>query len=98
MVSPYEGAAFIALIAIATLLSRMAGAELMRYVPLSPVVMRFLDGMAVSVIAAFVATLLLNQGSREAACAAAAGVVMLATRNATLSMFIGVLCGAVLAL
>lgn len=77
----------VALIVFAT---RSLGPVLMTVVPLSPRVTRFLDGLAISVIVAIVATMLAKAGPREAAAAAAAVAVMLTLRSIFWAMLAGV--------
>lgn len=76
----------IAVMAAVTLATRLGGAYLMRFVTLSPRVTHFLDAMSASVLAAIVATFVVNNGSREAAAVGVAILVMLATRSAVWAM------------
>jgi len=62
----------IAIIAAVTLATRLGGAEIMRYVRLSPWVERFLTGLSTGVLAALIATVIARGGLREAAAIGAA--------------------------
>ena len=79
----------IALIAGVTLTSRLAGPFLMNHVNASAKIERFLDGLSVAVIAALVASILAQNGFREAAAVALAVLVMLRSANATWAMIAG---------
>jgi uncharacterized membrane protein len=74
--------------------TRALGPMLMSGVALSPKLVRFLDALGVSVIAAIVATALVHSGLREFAAAGAAAAVMLAARSALWAMAAGVLVAA----
>ena len=84
----------IALMALVTLGTRLGGAFLMRFVTLSPRVTRFLEAMSVCVLAAVVATFVVNNGTREAAAVGVAILVMLATRSAVGAMLVAMLLAA----
>ena len=90
MIDPAQVYAATAVLAAASLATRLAGPLLMARVAVTPRVQRFLDGMASAVLAALAATAVARGGPREAAAVAAAAVVMLGARNASLA----VLCGA----
>lgn len=79
----------IAMIATATFMSRMAGAMVMNWVPMSPPVARFLDGVSVSVIAALVGSALAGGDMRMAAAVAASAGVSLGRNRPVLSMAAG---------
>lgn len=79
----------IVLIASVTLASRLAGSFLMSHVGASARIERFLDGLSVAVIAALVASILAQNGLREAAAVALAVLVMLRSANATWAMIAG---------
>ena len=79
----------IVLIASVTLASRLAGSFLMSHVNASARIERFLDGLSVAVIAALVASILAQNGFREAAAVALAVLVMLRSANATWAMIAG---------
>ncbi|MBP5857223.1 AzlD domain-containing protein [Marivibrio halodurans] len=79
----------ILLIAGVTLASRLCGPFIMRAVPITGWVERFLDGVAVSVIAALVAAGLAQRGPREVAAVAVSAVVMLVTRSPVAAMVAG---------
>ena len=79
----------IVLIASVTLASRLAGSFLMNHVNASARIERFLDGLSVAVIAALVASILAQNGFREAAAVALAVLVMLRSANATWAMIAG---------
>lgn len=70
--------------------TRALGPVLMTKVSFSPRVTRFLDGLAISVIVAMVATALAKAGLREAAAVALAAGVMLTTRNVFWAMTAGI--------
>lgn len=76
----------IAIMALVTLGTRLGGAYIMRFVTLSPRVTGFLDAMSASVLAAIVATFVVNNGTREGLAVGAAILVMLATRSAVAAM------------
>ena len=80
----------IVLIASVTLASRLVGSFLMSHVNASARIERFLDGLSVAVIAALVASILAQNGFREAAAVALAVLVMLRSANATWAMIAGV--------
>jgi len=84
----------IALVACVTLTSRLIGPFIMRVVPITGRVERFLDGVAVSVIAALVASSLAGQGEREMAAVGLAALVMIATRSPVAAMVAGIALGA----
>ena len=65
MPSDLSAALAIALIAVVTYGSRIAGALVMSRITISPRVERFLDGMSISVIAAIVASMLAQNGPGE---------------------------------
>lgn len=69
---------------------RFAGSVIMRFVPITGWVERFLDGVAVSVIAALVAARLTQQGAREATAVGVAAIVMIATRSPVAAMITGI--------
>ena len=94
MPSDFSAALAIVLIAVLTYGSRIAGSLVMSRIAASPKVERFLDGMSVSVIAAIVATILAQNGPREAAAVALAALVMLGTRSALWALLAGVACAA----
>ena len=79
----------IVLIASVTLASRLARSFLMNHVNASARIERFLDGLSVAVIAALVASILAQNGLREAAAVALAVLVMLRSANATWAMIAG---------
>ncbi|WP_425406185.1 AzlD family protein [Hwanghaeella sp.] len=74
--------------------TRALGPVAMTFVPLSPRVTRFLDGLAISVIVAIVATMLAKAGLREVVAAAAAVAVMVTVRNVFWALSAGVLLAA----
>ena len=94
MPNDFSALVAIALIAALTYGSRIAGALVMSRISTSPRIERFLDGLSVSVIAAVVASMLAQDGPREAAAVALAALVMLGTSNAVVAMLAGVLCAA----
>lgn len=77
----------IAVMALVTLSTRLGGAFVMRFVTLSPRVTSFLEAMSASVLAAIVATFIVNNGTREVLAVGIAILVMLATRSAIWAMF-----------
>ena len=84
----------IALVAAVTYGSRIAGALIMSRIEMSPRVSQFLDALAVSVIAALVASIAARGGLKEIAAIVLASIVMLGTRSATWAMLTGMLCAA----
>ena len=93
---PTEFAAYaaIALIAVVTFATRAAGPVFMSLITASPRIERFLEAMAVSVIAALVASLAVNAGGRELAALGVAAAVTLWTRNLVGAMLAGTALGA----
>ncbi len=93
---PNELAAWTAILVIATVTfsCRLAGSILMRKVQVSPKVDQFLDALSVSVIAALVASVLAQNGLREAAAVAFASLVMLRSKSAVWSMLTGIIVAA----
>ncbi|MEM6712860.1 MAG: AzlD domain-containing protein [Pseudomonadota bacterium] len=87
MVDPFSAYLAIGLMAVVTLGTRLGGAFVMRLVTLSPRVTVFLEAMSASVLAAIVATFLVQNGTRELAAVGVALIVMFATRNALPAMF-----------
>lgn len=88
---PTEAAAFsaIALIAAVAFMTRAAGPFLMSFLKSSPRIERFLEAMAVSVLAALVASIAVDAGGREIAALIIAGAVMAWTRNIVGAMLSG---------
>lgn len=93
---PNELAAWVAILVIATVTfsCRLAGSILMSKVQVSPKVDRFLDALSVSVIAALVASVLAQNGLREAAAVAFASLVMLRSKSAVWAMLTGIIVAA----
>lgn len=93
---PNEQAAWTAILVIVTVTfsCRLAGSVLMSNVRISPKVERFLDGLSVSVIAALVASVLAQNGLREAVAVAFASLVMLRSKSAAWSMLTGIVVAA----
>lgn len=87
--------AAIGLMALVTALVRLAGPLIMRYVPLSPRVERFLEAMSVSVMAAIVASFLAQNGLREVVAVLVAAVAMLAIRSPVVAMMAAMATGAI---
>lgn len=81
----------IAVVALMTVLSRVAGPLAMQGIGLSKRGERVLDALALSVIAAIVASALAQAGLREAVAVAAAASVMLWTGSAARAMLAGML-------
>ena len=79
----------ILLIAGITFVSRVSGPLLMSRVEMSPLLMRFLDKISVSVIAALTASMLANGGLREAVVVAATALIMLRSTSALGAMLTG---------
>ena len=75
-----------------TFASRLAGAYLMSQVKVSPKVSTFLDALSISVVAALVASLIAQNGLREAGAVIAAALVMLAMRSPTWAIIGGMAC------
>ena len=84
----------IVLVAAVTYGSRIAGIVIMSRIETSPMVSRFLDGLAVSVVAALVASIAVRGGLKEIAAIVLASIVMIGTRSATWAMLTGMLCAA----
>ncbi len=84
----------IVLMAAVTLVTRIGGASLMRWVPITPAVEGFLAALSSSVIVAIVATLLARGGARELAAVAVAVAAMWLLRSPAIAMFAGVACAA----
>lgn len=84
----------IALMAAVTLATRLGGAVVMRHIPNSARVERFLEAMASSVIAALVVTVVAQGGLREAVAVTLAGLVMLAAKNALAAMVVAMVAAA----
>lgn len=76
----------ILIVAVTVHATRALGPVLMSGVTLSPRLIRFLDALGASVIAAIVATALVQSGLREIAAAVAAAVVMWGSRSALWAM------------
>lgn len=85
----------ILLVSAITFGSRLAGAALMRSVAVSPTIERFLDALAVSVIAALVASILAQSDLRSAAAVALAAVITLTMRSAVWAMVAGMAAAAI---
>ncbi len=82
--------AAILMITAITFSCRLAGPILMSKIRISPKVDRFLDALSVSVIAALVASVLAQNGLREAAAVAFASLVMLRSKSVVWSMLSGI--------
>ncbi len=78
------------LVAAIVFATRALGPVLMTRISLSPRMTRFLDGLAISVIVAMVATALAKAGLREAAAVALAVTVMLTARSVFWAMVAGI--------
>ena len=78
------------LVAAIVYATRALGPVLMTRISLSPRMTRFLDGLAISVIVAMVATALAKAGLREAAAVALAATVMLTARSVFWAMVAGI--------
>lgn len=87
--SDATGFAAIAMIAAITFASRMTGALLMSRIDLSPRIERFLDALSVSVIAALAASIVAQNGLREAVAVAVAAAIMRGSRSAVWAMIGG---------
>lgn len=81
--------AAIVLLAAVTLVTRLAGAELLRKVAMTGRLKAFLDSLALAVLVALVASFLAQHGSREATAVALACALMALTRSAILAMIGG---------
>ncbi len=86
MSDPISAYLAITLMAFVTLGTRLGGAMIMRFVTLSPRVTVFLEAMSTSVLAAIVATFLVNNGTRELAAIGVALLIMALTRSAVWAM------------
>lgn len=80
----------ILVVALVTFCNRIAGPVLMSRIALSERIERFLDAMAVSVVAALVASMIAQAGWREAAAVAICAVVMLRNQSAMWAILAGV--------
>lgn len=76
--------------AAAVFATRIGGAALMSKVPAGPKVERFLEGLSVSVIAALVASLLIEAEARIIAATLVAIAAMALTRSVNWAMFMGI--------
>jgi len=90
--------AAILLIAGVTFGSRMAGALLMRHVAISRRVEVFLDAVSISVVATLVASLLAQNGAREATAVVVASLVMLVFKSPVAAMTVGMITAGLWAL
>lgn len=79
----------ILLVAMLVYASRALGLVLMAGVEATPRIRRFLDTLAVSVIAAIVATTLIQVGVREIAAASVTVLIMILSRSAVWAMAAG---------
>jgi len=88
---PSELAAWgaIGLVVAITFASRIAGGLLMRFVNLSPKLEIFLQAVSVSVVAALVASLLAQNGLREAVAVAVASLAMATFKSPVAAMIVG---------
>lgn len=77
------------MVAVLVYATRAIGPVLMAGVDPTPRLRRFLDTLAASVIAAIVATALIEAGLREIAAAAATVLVMVLSRSAVWAMMAG---------
>ena len=82
------------LVALVTFGSRIGGTLIMSRIGTTPRISRFLDALAVSVVAALVASIAARGGLREIAAITLASVVMIGARSATWAMLTGMLCAA----
>lgn len=82
----------ILLVAGITFASRLAGAYLMSQVKVSPKVSAFLDALSISVVAALVASIIAQNGLREAGAVIVAALAMLTTRSPIWAMIGGMAC------
>lgn len=82
-------AAAIAVMALVTLATRLGGAALMRYVPITPAVEGFLASLSSSVIVAIIATALAQGGWRDVAAVTIAVAMMWLLRSPALAMAAG---------
>lgn len=93
---PDEFSAYTAIlvIAVVTFVTRFCGPVLMLTVRPSAKVERFLEALPASVIAALVATVVIQAGLREAVVVVVAALVMLAIKNKTWAMIAGMVLAA----
>lgn len=94
MINDLTAWAAILMIAAITFSSRIAGSVIMNRVTVSLKIERFLDALSVSVIAALVATVLAQNGLREAAAVAFASLIMVRTKSAVWAMMTGIIVAA----
>lgn len=84
----------LAILTAAALSTRIVGAVLMTAVKPSPRVERFLEGLSTSVIAALVASQMIDADTERFAAVGVAVLIVLATRNVVLAMAGGMLFAA----
>ncbi|MEM7300204.1 MAG: AzlD domain-containing protein [Pseudomonadota bacterium] len=91
-----EGSYLIAVAAMAlvVLVSRLSGAFVMAWVTPTPRVEKFLEGMAVSVIAALVASSLVTADTKTFVATGCAVIVAIFLRNVIFAMIAGMLTAA----
>ncbi len=77
-----------------SLVTRISGAFLMTWITLTPKVERFLEGLAVSVIAALVASVLVTAETRAIAATLAAVAVVAMSRGVIWAMLSGMIVAA----
>ena len=80
----------ILVVAFVTFCNRIAGPVLMSRIAISDRIERFLDAMAVSVVAALVASIIAQAGWREAAAVTICAVVMLRSQSAGCAIIAGI--------
>lgn len=88
------GALAIVAMAVATNLMRATGFWVMSYVPLTPRLLRMLEALPGSIVAAVVLPIAANGGPAVALAIIAALIGMTASRNELLAIFIGMVTAA----
>lgn len=86
--------AFLTIVAVMSVIvffTRIGGAAALAWIPVTPKLERFLEGMSVAVIAAMVATLLMRGETVDLVAVAFASAVMMISRSVIGSMFTGML-------
>lgn len=81
--------AVVGLMAAIVLFTRVGGAAALAWIPLTPKLERFLEGMSVSVIAALVATMLIRGWTVDMVAVTAACATMAISRSVMGSMLAG---------
>lgn len=94
MLSEWSFVIALCTLAASVFVTRIAGIILMAWIPSNPKVERFLEGLAVSVIAALVASSLVTADIRTIIATGMAIIMMALTRNIIHAMLCGMLSAA----